>query len=436
MSRNSDSLDSPANGGDEPVLSVADISVSLGDSRILDDVDLTVDSGELVGLVGPNGAGKTTLLRAIRGTLAPDAGRVTVAGEEIHELASKAASRLVATVPQDTSVAFEFSVREAVEMGRTPHLPRFGTMTEADHEAIERAMERTDIARFADRPVTEISGGERSRVLLARALAQETPLLLLDEPTASLDLNHQLNTFDTVADLAEGGRAAVAAIHDLNLAARYCDRLVVVAGGGVLAEGPPDAVLDGETLRSAFDADAVVTRNPVTDRAHVTALSEADTGPKAEPDGGADDSPVAGIDRVHVVAGGGAAGPLLSALARSDIETTVGPVASGDTDAEVAEALGLETLQVEPLQGVDDALAERTAALARDADAVVIADVELTAGLEPVLEAVDDADVPMVCVESRELESRVSSEGAADRYRSLRAGGTHISESAFIDALQ
>lgn len=437
MSRNGPALDPPAAGGDGSVLSVSALSVSLAGKPILDDVDLTVDSGELVGLVGPNGAGKTTLLRAIRGTLAPDSGQVTIAEEAVDDLTSKAASRLVATVPQDTSVNFEFTVREAIEMGRTPHLPRFGTMREADYEAVEQAMERTDVMEFADRPITEISGGERSRVLLARALAQSTPLLLLDEPTASLDLNHQLKTFDTVSELVDTGRAAVAAIHDLNLAARYCDRLVVVAGGGVLADGPPEAVLTGTTLRTAFDADAVVTRNPVTDKAHVTALSGPKQRPNAEPDGGSNDGvPIAGFDRVHVVAGGGCAGPLLSALSRSDVETTVGPVAAGDTDAEVAEALGMETVQVGPLEGVDDELADRTEGLAEAADAVVVADVELTVGLVPVLQAVQEVDVPVVCVESRALKTRVVSERAGRLYRSLGADGAGITEAAFVDSLQ
>ncbi|MEF8827437.1 MAG: heme ABC transporter ATP-binding protein [Haloarcula sp.] len=437
MTRTSPPLDPPARCGGKPVLSVADLSVSLGGTEILSDIDLTVEAGELVGLVGPNGAGKTTLLRAIRGTLAPDSGQVTIADEVVHDLPSKAASRLVATVPQDTSVNFEFTVREAVEMGRTPHLSRFGGMEEADDQAVEQAMEQTDVTEFADRPVTAVSGGERSRVLLARALAQSTPLLLLDEPTASLDLNHQLRTFDTVAELVDTGRAAVAVIHDLNLAARYCDRLVVVAGGGVLADGPPEAVLTENTLRSAFDADAVVTQNPVTDRAHVTALSAAKQRPNAAPDGGSDDGvPIAEFDRVHVVAGGGCAGPLLSALSRADVETTVGPVATGDTDAEVAEALGMETLQLGPLERVGGDLADRTGTLAGAADAVVVADVELTEGLVPVLQAVDDVDVPVVCVETRALETRIVSDRAGDLYSSLRADGATITESAFVDSLQ
>jgi iron complex transport system ATP-binding protein len=421
---------------DQPVLAVSDLAVSLGGTEILSGVDLAVDAGELVGLVGPNGAGKTTLLRAVRGTLGPDSGTVSVVGHSMHDIGSKAASRLVATVPQDTSLAFEFSVRETVEMGRTPHLPRFGGMGEDDHDTVERAMDRADVTAFADRPVTDVSGGERSRVLLARALAQATPLLLLDEPTASLDLNHQRRTFDTVADLTASGRAAVAAIHDLNLAARYCDRLVVVAGGGVLAKGPPEEVLDNGTLRSAFDADAVVTQNPVTERPRVTALpgnvrDEPDSpsgAPATEADGGTHPDTAASLERIHVVAGGGRAGPLLAALDRSGAEVTVGPVADGDTDADVAAALGLETLGTGPLEAANGALRTATETYAAEADAVVVADVDLTDGLAPVLAAVKDTDVQVLCVEERALADRAASEQAVDRYRSLSAAGEAVTE--------
>ncbi|MFD1568732.1 ATP-binding cassette domain-containing protein, partial [Halolamina litorea] len=348
---------------DDPVLSVEDLSVSLGGTDVLDGVSLDVARGELVGLVGPNGAGKTTLLRAARGTLTPELGRVVVAGDPVADLSAKAIGRRVATVPQDTAVSFAFSVREAVEMGRTPHVPRFGAMDEADRDAVDRAMERAEVREFADRPVTEISGGERSRVLLARALAQETPLLLLDEPTASLDPNHRLRTFETVASLVEEGRAAVAAIHDLDTAARYCDRLVVVADGGVIADGPPETVLTSETLQRAFDVASVVTADPVTERPRVTALPENPEQIDA-PD-------VPDVERVHVVAGGGRAGPLLTRLGRAGVEATVGPVATGDSDADVADALGMETVTVDPLSGTDAAALDRTAEFAAAADAVV-----------------------------------------------------------------
>ncbi|QKY18923.1 ATP-binding cassette domain-containing protein [Halolamina sp. CBA1230] len=412
---------------DGPVLSIADLSVTLGETDVLAGVSLDVERGELVGLVGPNGAGKTTLLRNARGTLAPDSGQVRIEGEAVDDLSAKEIGRRVATVPQDTSISFSFSVREIVEMGRTPHVPRFGAMDEADHAAVERAMERTEVTEFADRPVTEISGGERSRVLLARALAQDTPLLLLDEPTASLDPNHRLRTFETVSALVDEGRAAVAAIHDLDTAARYCDRIVVVADGGIVADGPPESVLTGATIGHAFDVDAVVTDDPVTQRPRVTAL----------PDDLGDDPEIPPVDRVHVVAGGGRAGPLLTRLDRAGVEASVGPLQAGDTDAAVADTLGMETLEIGALDDVDTAVLDRTRTLIERADAVVVADIDLTVGVTPVLSAVAETEKPVYCVEERSVGDRTVSEEAAEAYKRLRVGDADVAASTpeLLDAL-
>ena len=412
--------DSTADG---PVLSIDDLSVTLGATDVLDGVSLDVEQGELVGLVGPNGAGKTTLLRAARGTLTPDSGEARIAGDPVGELSAKATGRRVATVPQDTSVSFPFSVSEMVEMGRTPHVSRFGVMDEDDQAAVERAMERTEVAEFADRPVTEISGGERSRVLLARALAQDAPLLLLDEPTASLDPNHRLRTFETVSGLVDEGRAAVAAIHDLDTAARYCDRIVVVSDGGVLADGAPESVFTGSTIGDAFDVDAVVTADPVTDRPRVTALPDHSPGNVDEPE-------IPPVDSVHVVAGGGRAGPLLTRLDRAGVDATVGPLPAGDSDAAVAESLGMETVEVGALDGVDAGALERTRTLIERADAVVVADVDLTDGLVSVLEAVAESETTVYCVEERPLEERTVSADAAAAYRHLRLGDAGVASSA------
>jgi len=253
-------------------VTVEDLVVGLGGNTVLDGLSLSVTSGSLVGLVGPNGAGKTTLLGTINATLAPDGGRVLVGNEDVHALSSRAVARRVATVPQDTSVPFSFPVRRVVEMGRHPHRPRFGA--DPDPGAVDRAMERTGVADLADRSIDAVSGGERQRVMLARALAQDAPVLVLDEPTASLDVNHQVATLDLVAGLVGEGRTALAAIHDLNLAARYCDAVAVLADGRILAAGPPREVLTEDAVARAFGADAVVVDHPVTGSPLVTALGE------------------------------------------------------------------------------------------------------------------------------------------------------------------
>ena len=368
---------------DDPLVAVADVSLSYGDLPVLTDVSLSVDRGEFVGLVGPNGAGKTTLLEAINGVLEPDSGRVRVGGEMVADRSSRAASRLVATVPQDTTVAFDFSVEDIVEMGRTPYHARFGGDPDAA-AAVDRALERTETARFRDRSVGSLSGGERQRVVLARALAQETPALVLDEPTASLDVNHQVRTLELVADLVDGeDKAALAAIHDLDLAARFCDRLAVLADGDLLAVGPPEEVLTADHLDTAFDTDAAVLPNPVTGTPAVTPLPEPGD-----------------LDRrVHVLGTGPSAARVVSTLAAAGATVTVGPLAPGDVAAAGARELGADVLTAPAFAAIDaateSAVRERVAA----ADAVVVVEplADALAGLirdrEPVVRVAtgDDA---------------------------------------------
>jgi iron complex transport system ATP-binding protein len=256
-------------------LSADGLSVERGGERVLSDVSLTAEAGTFVGVVGLNGAGKTTLLQTLNGTLAPASGSVTVGGDDVHALSSRAASRLVATLPQNPALDFAFTAREVVAMGRHAHVPRFGS--DPDPGAVDQALERTDAAALADRRVTTLSGGERRRVMVARAVAQAAPVLLLDEPTASLDVNHQVRTLELARGLArDDGRTVVAAVHDLDLAARYCDRIALLADGTVVSRGDPADVLTPAAVERAFDVPASVTTDPVTGTPRVTARPDAD----------------------------------------------------------------------------------------------------------------------------------------------------------------
>lgn len=252
------------------MIDVDHVSVRLGESRVLTDVSLSVSPGELVGLIGPNGAGKTTLLRTMNGLVSPTSGTVRVTGRQVGDLSAREVGGLVATVHQDTTIGFDFPVADVVAMGRTPHRSRLAGSSPADLAAVEDALNRTETARFADRPIGELSGGERQRVVLARALAQETPVLLLDEPTASLDIGYQATILDLVRGLVDEGKTVVAAIHDLELAARYCDSLAFLDDGSLVARGGPREVLSGDLLGSVFDTTVRVGENRITGSTTVT----------------------------------------------------------------------------------------------------------------------------------------------------------------------
>lgn len=258
------------------MIEIDNLELGFAGTDVLTGVSLTVDQGEMLGLVGPNGAGKTTLLRTINGYLHPDGGTVRLAGDPVQSLSADAIGRRVATVPQEGTFAFEFPVRDIVAMGRTPHQSRFSTMTHEDRAKVQQALDRTETADLADRQVSELSGGQRQRVLLARALAQSTPALLLDEPTANLDINHQVQTLSLVSQLTSDGKTIVAAIHDLELAARFCDRVALLTDGQIGAVGPPADVLTPERLEDAFGIETAVGTNTATGTPTVTALADSD----------------------------------------------------------------------------------------------------------------------------------------------------------------
>jgi iron complex transport system ATP-binding protein len=256
------------------LVDVAELAVRFGARAVLGGVSLRVAPGEFVGLVGPNGAGKTTLLRAIAGMLPSPSGRVVLEGRPLDLRDPARIARVIAQVPQSTAIDFGFACLEVVLMGRYPHLGRFALEGPKDHHIAAEAMRGTETAHLESRPITLVSGGERQRVLVARALAQQPKLLLLDEPTANLDVLHQLRLLDLVRALVrQQGLAALAAIHDLELAARYCDRLLLLNDGRTIAEGTPAEVLTSERMAEAFGVRAIVRPEPLTGGLGITVLA-------------------------------------------------------------------------------------------------------------------------------------------------------------------
>jgi iron complex transport system ATP-binding protein len=236
------------------------VAVALGGRPVLCGATLELRAGEVVVLAGPNGAGKTTLLRVATGVLRPDSGRVLLGGRPAAELPRREIARSLALVPQETFVPFAFRVGEVVLMGRAPHLGLLGFEGHADRRIALAALERVGIAELADRSVLELSGGERQLTVLARALAQDAPLLLLDEPTAHLDVARRLAVLGLARELAGEGRGVLLVSHDLALAARFADRVVLLAAGRVVADGPPGQVLDPDHVGSVFGVEAEVLR--------------------------------------------------------------------------------------------------------------------------------------------------------------------------------
>jgi iron complex transport system ATP-binding protein len=244
------------------MLRIESLSVDYGPRRALTDVTLDVASGEILALIGPNGAGKSTLIRAASGVI-PSTGRVRTNGDDFASLSPIQRARYLAVVPQAISLPPAFTVWETVLMGRTPHLGFLGHASRADEELARRALERVHADDLAERRVGELSGGERQRILLARALTQSTPILLLDEPTAHLDLQYQVSLLELVRKLVrEDNLAVLLALHDLNLAARYADRVALMVAGEIRAIGLPAEVLKPELISQAYGWPVQVVEHP------------------------------------------------------------------------------------------------------------------------------------------------------------------------------
>ena len=232
---------------------------------VLHGVSIEVAAGEMLAVVGPNGAGKSTLLKVLGGSIKPDSGAVELFGRQLDSIDRREFARTVASVGQENAVAFRFTVLEIVLMGRAPHLGAFRFESPHDLAIASAALERFDLRDLAARHVQELSGGERKRVFLARALAQEAKIGLLDEPTAFLDLKHVADIFFRFRTLcAERGMAVVATLHDLNAAALYADRVLLIKDGAAVATGTPEEVLTADNLQRVYETDIYVGRNPAT----------------------------------------------------------------------------------------------------------------------------------------------------------------------------
>jgi iron complex transport system ATP-binding protein len=243
-------------------MSFEGVAVRLGGQEILRDIHLEVPAGQVIVLAGCNGAGKTTLLRVASRVLRPSAGRVLLGGQGVDGFSRRELAQRLAVVQQDVLVSFPFSAGEVVLMGRAPHLGLLGFESRSDIGIAREAMERLEIEHLADRSILELSGGERQLVSIARALAQQPQVLLLDEPTSHLDLAHRVAVLDCVRDFAREGRTALVVSHDLSLAARSCDVLALLAKGEILASGPPQDVLTVENLREVFGIRADIVTAP------------------------------------------------------------------------------------------------------------------------------------------------------------------------------
>ncbi|MCK9632653.1 MAG: ABC transporter ATP-binding protein [Methanoregula sp.] len=369
-------------------------------------VSCSFAAGTFTGIIGPNGSGKTTLLRAFSRVL-PSSGILELDGKALTEYSPAELGMALGFVPQDEGRPFSYTVMQVVLMARYARTSRFSSLTPADYARCHTVLEETGISHLQDRSIRALSGGEWQRVLIARALAQDTKVLLLDEPTSHLDLSHQSDVLSLMKDLAGAGSTIIGVFHDLNLAALYCDRLIMIKDGMLVADGTPADVLTPEKIRGVYGAVVVAACHPATGRTFLMPLSA-----RSRKNLGVRETPL----RVLVVSGGGSGADLLHFLSGRGYDLSAGILATTDMDYRAARALEIPCIPVLPFSQIPAHSLEKLRRMAAKADRIVLPMHPVGTGNLPALSVLRESDPFKVIVhlpEGREYTSYDFARGAA-----------------------
>lgn len=341
------------------IVKVEGLNISFGKQDVLKNINLEIEKGEFVTILGPNGSGKTTLLRSISNMTEIGKNVVWVDRQDIFLMKSKERAKLMAVVPQNTDVTYEFTCYDVVLMGRYPYVGRLRGETEEDKTIALKAMQTTNVEYLKDRLFTEISGGERQRVILAQAITQDPSVILLDEPISNLDPQYQVEILDTIKKLSiEQKLTVIAVLHDLNFASMYSDRIVLMEEGKIFTTGTVEEVLTRENIKKVFDVDVLVSKSPVINRPHIYSKSK---GFFEKPKG-----------KVHIICGGGSGSNLIHELHHLGYIISVCVLNQGDVDWKLAKDYGLEMVEESPFRAISEESYKKNLDNIISADAVII----------------------------------------------------------------
>ncbi|PUU93881.1 ABC transporter ATP-binding protein [Halanaerobium sp.] len=365
------------------------IKFSYAAEEILKGIDLEIEAGSFIGIIGPNASGKSTLLKNISSSLKSDSGTVYLDSKLLNDYSSMELARKMAVVPQNTEVNFNFNVYDIIMMGRHPYQKRWSGVNKTDKKIVKEVMEVTDTLKLRSKSINELSGGERQRVIIARALAQKPGILLLDEPTSSLDINYQgeiyslLNYLNQELDLT-----IITVSHDLNLTAQYCEKLILLKEGRIFAAGPAEEVLTEKNIRQVYKAEVLIKTNPLSDRPFITLIPEVNKfNRKTEKKD----------FKIHIIAGGGTAKKFIYKLENLGYQLSIGVLNIGDADWQAAKELGIEIVEAPPFIDIAKAEIKQNKKLIEKADLIILSDLPFghgnLANLEILLDYPDKAKI-------------------------------------------
>ncbi|SHJ01280.1 ABC transporter ATP-binding protein [Lutispora thermophila] len=382
---------------------VEGLDFSYENNYILKNINLSIKEGSFVSIVGPNGSGKSTFLKNLSRYLKPQKGIVMLGNDDITKLSQKEISKRLSVVPQNILVEFDYKVKDIVLMGRHPYVKRLKGETPEDIKIAERAMKYTNIMEFSNRNFNELSGGEKQRVILAQALAQQPKVLLMDEPISHLDLQYQVEILDLVKKMTlEEGLTSIAVLHDLNMASAYSDYIVMLKGGEVFFKGEPAEVLTIENIARVFNTNVSISINPATGKTYIYPIS---TIPKKKRD-----------FAVHIICGGGTGVKLIQELAAAGFTISTGVLNIGDSDWTISKEYELDVAEETPFMAISQEAYDKNLELALSANVLVLLPVYFSkANIRNLKMLIEDRlkDKTIYIVENGSFEQRDYTNGEA-----------------------
>jgi len=405
-------------------LRINNIACRYDAANVLENIDFSAKGGDFIGVVGPNASGKSTLLKSISKVLKPHTGVVLLNERDVYTFKSAEIAKNLAVVPQESVISFAFTALEVVLMGRTPHLNRFEMESTQDLIIAQKSMELTNTWYLAERPIDTLSGGEKQRIIIARALTQEPRVLLLDEPTDHLDINHQIEILDLIKRLSkEEEMVVIGVFHDLNIVSQYCDRLILLHKGRIFAAGEAGDVLTGENIEKVYGVKVTVKQDDISGKLLIhpqrkRMIKEA----KA---------------KVHVIAGSGSAVSLMNELVENGYNVSLGVINIGDSDYITAKALELDIVEEKPFCHITEKNYEKNLELIKQADYVILTNIPIGFANIKNLKAAGEAQ-NLIMVEKEPIEKRDYTKGEATKlYHELKANAALVKNShGVLDTLK
>lgn len=350
-------------------ITVKNILFGYNKKDVLRDITFDVLEGEFLSIIGPNGSGKSTLLKTLNHIFIPKSGQILIKDLPIENYKKKDLAKYMAMVPQDTNVDFEFRVEEVVAMGRHPFQKRFQQETKEDKDIIYQSMELTNTLEIRNRYINEISGGERQRVFIAKALAQKPSIILLDEPTSHLDINHQMDILNLLKRLnEENGITVVLVIHDINLASRYSDRILLLDSGEVIGLGNPEEVISIENIEKSYGMNVAIERNKYTDHIYLTPIEIKHRIKDKK------------YYNIHIISGGGTGQELINRLYGEGHSLSLGVLNVGDSDWQHGRSLRIEIVEEKPFSSISDKSYKKALDKVKESDIVIMTNVPIGSG--------------------------------------------------------